>query len=69
MRGQHHPERVLGPEQQFDQLQAPDAKVIEPAVERHGQPRGVGVDLGDKSPDQFRTRASRSPRAISAEAI
>ena len=53
VRGQRHPERVLNPAQQLGQLQAPDAQIVERAVERHGEPRGVGVDLGGKPPHQF----------------
>ena len=56
-RGQRHPERVLDPQQQLDQLQAPNTKVFEGAVERHGEPRGVRVDL-DEPPDQFKDEGS-----------
>jgi len=58
VRGQRHPERVLDPPQQLSQFQAPDAQVVERAVERHGDPRGVGVDLGTEPLHQFEDAGS-----------
>ena len=43
----------LNPRQQLSQLQASDAQIVERAVEGHGKPGGVGMDLGGQPAHQF----------------
>jgi hypothetical protein len=44
-----HPELVLDAQQQFRQLKAADAQIVESAVEGHRWRLGMRVNLGDEA--------------------